>query len=135
MKLICFIFIFTIGLVVFGMSGQDTSPRRAGDKRAVIKFETTTLNLGEISFGSEGSCWFIFENTGKSPLVITSVMTTCDCAASSWPGKPVYPGKKDSIGVIYNTHNPGFFSKTLEVHSNAENSPTVLTIKGKVQQQ
>jgi hypothetical protein len=117
------------------MSRQDTFMRQAGENRAVIKFETTTLNLGEISFGSEGSCWFIFENTGKSPLVITSVMTTCDCAASSWPGKPVYPGKKDSIGVIYNTHNPGFFSKTLEVHSNAENSPTVLTIKGKVQQQ
>jgi len=132
MKQFCFIIIFTIGLVLWSIARQDTSNQGDGNNRPVIKFETTTLDLGEISFGSEGSCRFIFENTGKSPLILTSVMTTCDCAASSWPGKPVFPGKKDSIGVIYNTHNPGFFSKTLEVHSNAENSPTVLTIKGKI---
>jgi len=132
MKQICFIILLTIGLVLWSIARQYPSLQGKGDNRSVIKFETTTLDLGEISFGSEGYCQFIFENTGKSPLILTSVMTTCDCAASSWPRKPVYPGKKDSIGVIYNTHNPGFFSKTLEVYSNAENSPTVLTIKGKV---
>ncbi len=132
MKPFSFIVILVLGIVISGMMWQDPFLSIEDQGRPVIKFETTTLDLGEISYGSEGSCWFVLKNTGKSPLIITSVMTTCDCSASSWPKKPVYPDQTDSIGVIYNTHNSGFFSKTLDVHSNAKNSPTVLTIKGRI---
>jgi len=91
MKPFSFIVILVLGIVISGMMWQDPFLSIEDQGRPVIKFETTTLDLGEISYGSEGSCWFVLKNTGKSPLIITSVMTTCDCSASSWPKKPVYP--------------------------------------------
>lgn len=127
-----FIFLIAAGLSLPGIARQNQSEQEKDTNRAIISFEQTTLDLGEIPYSSKGNCWFHFQNTGKSPLILTSVMTTCDCAASSWPRKPVLPGKKDSIRVIYNTNTAGFFSKTLEVWSNAKNSPTILTVKGKI---
>ena len=43
------------------------------------------------------------------------------------------PGKTGEIGVRYNTNNPGGFTKTVTVTSNAVNEPRVVVkIKGNV---
>jgi len=127
--LILLMIIFNLGVV---SAQKEEIKEEENDTKLIIKFEKTTLDLGEVEYGSEGTCIFKFQNSGNKPIFLTSVMTSCDCTASSWPKKPVLQGRKDSITVIYNTHSKGFFSKSVEVYSNADNSPVILRIKGQV---
>lgn len=128
-SLILLMIIFNVGVI---SAQKEEFEKEEKDTKLIIKFKKTTLDLGEVEYGSEGTCNFIFQNPGNEPLFLTSVMTSCDCTASSWPKKPILSGKKDSIKIIYNTHSKGFFSKSVEVYSNADNSPVILRIKGKV---
>ncbi|MCB2222204.1 MAG: DUF1573 domain-containing protein [Bacteroidetes bacterium] len=50
----------------------------------------------------------------------------------AWPRQPVLPGESEVIVVRYNTKKVGTISKTISVYSNANKSPVVLRIKGKV---
>jgi len=103
------------------------------EKRPVITFEETTHNYGKIEYKGDGSCEFEFENTGKEPLLLTKVRSSCGCTVpKTWPKKPIKPGETGKIKVKYNTRIKGAFAKSIRVYSNAKNSPTRLTIKGKV---
>ena len=65
--------------------------------------------------------------------MVNVVRTTCGCTRPEWPEEPVAPGEKGKIGITYNTQIPGNFQKTITVYSNADDSPTKLMIKGKVE--
>jgi hypothetical protein len=100
---------------------------------------STTITFNKIlhDFGSinekDGvvSCKFEFVNSGKSPLIIQRVISSCDCATTDWTKEPIIPGSKNSITVYYNTKDrPGKFDKVITVYSNAETSTVVLHIKG-----
>ena len=111
--------------------GPDDNQKK--DKKApYIKFENIVYNYGTITQGSDGSCEFIFENTGKNPLVLSNVRPSCGCTVPKWSKEPIKSHKKSSIQVKYNTRRIGSFSKSITVTSNASNSPIVLIIKGKV---
>ena len=64
---------------------------------------------------------------------MANVKASCGCTTPSYTQKPVMPGKTGEIGVRYNTNNPGGFTKTVTVTSNAVNEPRVVVkIKGNV---
>lgn len=123
--LISIIFIATV-------SCSEKSGKKPGKKAAEIEFKDTNHDFGELKFGGDGSCEFIFTNTGKSPLILDNVKSTCGCTVPEWTREPVNASATGKIRVIYDTHRPGAFSKTLIVYSNASNSPVRLFIKGKV---
>ncbi|MFW6102026.1 MAG: DUF1573 domain-containing protein [Bacteroidota bacterium] len=114
------------------MAQEEESDSRRNPDQPVIKFEKATLDLGKVEYGGNATCRFEFENTGNKPLILTSVMSSCGSIAPAWPKKPVKPGEKDSLRVIYNTHSEGSFFKSVRVYSNAKNSPVRLKIKGEV---
>ncbi|MBS3772209.1 MAG: DUF1573 domain-containing protein [Bacteroidales bacterium] len=122
--------IFILGFI--GLAQEEEFDSRRNPDQPVIKFEKTTLDLGKVEYGGNATCRFEFENTGNKPLILTSVMSSCGSIAPAWPKKPVKPGEKDSLKVIYNTHSEGSFFKSVRVYSNAENSPVFLKIKGQV---
>ena len=99
---------------------------------AIISFTKTLHDYGTIKKDSDGTYDFTFTNTGKIPLVLSNVTSSCGCTIPSWPREPIAPGKSGQIKVKYNTANVGGFSKTITVNSNAKT--IVLTIKGSVQQ-
>ncbi len=120
-------------LTVSNSCSQGPEDNQKKDKRApFIKFENVVYNYGTIAQGSDGGCEFIFENTGKDPLVLSNVRPSCGCTVPKWSKEPIKSHKKSSIQVKYNTRRVGSFSKSITVTSNASNSPIVLTIKGKV---
>lgn len=113
------------------MAQNDNEGKEAN--RPVISFEETTHNYGTIEYKGDGSCEFTFENTGKEPLLLTKVRSSCGCTVpETWPKDPIKPGETGSIQVKYNTRIKGNFTKSIRVYSNAKNSPTRLIIKGKV---
>jgi hypothetical protein len=98
-----------------------------------IIFENPIYDYGTIPLNSAGECEFVFKNTGKTPLILSNVQSSCGCTVPSWPKEPVAMNTKGVIKVKYNTNRSGSFQKTITVSSNAKNSPIVLTIKGTVE--
>jgi len=95
--------------------------------------EDLTFNFGKLKQDSDGTHEFIFKNTGKDPLIITNVKSSCGCTVPTFPEAPVKKGETAKIHVKYDTHRIGVFTKTITVYSNAKNSPVKLHIKGEVE--
>jgi len=127
MKRIKILLIFFL-LPVFGFE-QFVSAQKGAPE---ITFEKMIYDYGTIEKNSDGTCEFIFKNTGKSPLILTNCKSTCGCTVPKCPQQPVMKGEKKKIVIKYNTKRIGSFTKTIIVYSNAKNSPSKLTIKGKV---
>ena len=100
---------------------------------AEMTFKYTDHNFGTVMSGSDVSYDFEFINTGKEPIVINNVSTSCGCTTPSWPREPIPSKGRAIIKVKYDSNRIGNFSKTITVYSNAKNSPVVLSIKGSVQ--
>jgi len=110
----------------------DNSLAKKNPNAPEIYFEKTTHNFGSILKGKDGSTEFILKNTGKGPLIVNNVETSCDCTTPQWPKEPVMPGKTAKIKVVYDTKKIGVFSKTITVSSNAITNKVELTIQGEV---
>ena len=110
-----------------------TTPAAAPDPNApTMKFETKEHDFGTFEQDGNGTYMFLFTNAGKEPLVIKEAHGSCGCTVPKWPHAPVNPGQTDTIKVTYDTHRVGVFVKTVTITSNANDSPNILTIKGKV---
>lgn len=97
-----------------------------------IEFSNKVINYGDIDYKADSNREFEFKNTGKEPLILTSVRASCGCTTPSWTREPVAPGAKGIIKVKYDTGRVGPFTKTITVQSNASNGTVTLQIKGKV---
>ncbi len=116
-----------IFLVSFSVNSQE--------KNAKIAFESEVHDFGKVKEeGGTVSCKFEFTNTGGSPLVINEVKASCGCTTPEYTEKPVMPGKKGYVRVIFNPANrPGTFNKSIVVRTNGVEAITVLRVKGDVQ--
>lgn len=96
-------------------------------------FEETIHDFGKIIQGEKVAFNYYFTNTGKSDLVITKVSTSCGCTVGNYPRKPVEPGEKAKIEVVFDSKSKkGFQNKTVTVLANTEPNSTKLYIKGVV---
>lgn len=100
--------------------------------KQVVAFKTMTIERNEIPYDSKEPFVFEFKNSGKTPLIITNVQTSCGCTAAEKPTEPIAKGKSSKIVVNYDTKRVGPFTKTITVTNNLSEEPIVLTIKGVV---
>ena len=100
--------------------------------KAAITFTADAFDFGTVPQNIPVTHVFSFKNTGKEPLILSSVTASCGCTTPEWPKEPVLPGATATIKATYNAANPGIFSKAITVVSNAATPQTVLTIKGDV---
>jgi hypothetical protein len=113
-----------LALAVAAPIWAQTASTKAG---AVIKFEKSTHDFGDIKQGDKVEESFSFTNTGTEPLVITNVEVTCGCTAPKWPRDPIAPGGKAEILVVFNSANKsGAQNKVVTVVSNAVNPEEAL---------
>jgi hypothetical protein len=101
-------------------------------KNASIAFAHTEHNFGTLQQKQKAGYDFVFTNTGKEPLIIQNVETSCGCTVPEWTKQPVKPGEKGKIRIKYDTSYPGTFSKSITVYYNGKNSPAHLKIRGNV---
>jgi hypothetical protein len=94
---------------------------------AVIKFEKSTHDFGDMKQGDKVEEVFRFTNTGTEPLVITNVEVSCGCTVPKWPRDPIAPGGKGEILVVFNSAGKsGAQNKVVTVVSNASNPEAAL---------
>ena len=98
----------------------------------VISFEKLTHDFGSVKQGTPVTFEFVFTNTGKQPLLLSEPRSSCGCTVPTYPKEPIMPGQKKSVKITFDAEKEGEFSKQVNILSNAENSPVVLVVKGKV---
>ena len=97
-----------------------------------IKWQSETIDLGEVEQGKPVSAYFELENTGSVPLIISRVKTSCGCTVSDYERDPILPGETSKIKATYNAKAKGAFNKTITVYANTESGNKLLVLKGKV---
>ncbi|MCK4879290.1 MAG: DUF1573 domain-containing protein, partial [Bacteroidales bacterium] len=70
--------------------------------QSVMVFDTLIHDFGTIIEGERVVCYFDYRNEGGEDLLITSVEATCGCTTPDWSRKPLKPGKKGSLEIIFN---------------------------------
>ncbi len=131
------IFLLSVAFMMTALFVQAQDQPKAAEqtvnkKAPTITFKETEFDFGTIEYGASGTHEFEFKNTGKEPLLVSHVGTSCGCTVPDWTKDPVNKGKSGKITATYDTKRIGPFTKTLTVTSNAKNTPVTLTIKGTV---
>ncbi|MFP4093935.1 MAG: DUF1573 domain-containing protein [Cyclobacteriaceae bacterium] len=88
-----------------------------------ITFLESSHDFGDIEQGTKVNHVFEFENSGTEPLILSNVLTTCGCTATSWPREPIVPGEGGKIAVSFNSAGKmGKQNKVVTIVSNAVNA-------------
>ena len=123
-----FLLIFCLLACAISFSQELAPNSNAGE----LSFKTEEIDYGKIQQNDNGERIFTFTNTGKSPIVISTIKTSCGCTVPAYSKAPVLPGQTSEIKVKYATNRMGAFNKTITVISNASESNKILRIKGEV---
>ena len=128
-----FLTILSVVILATALSCSQSNNGNSDKKAAAeITFQETEHDFGTIEQHSKAEHAFIFRNTGKEPLIVNNVQTSCGCTVPDWSRDPVGKKKLGLVKVHYRTEVPGSFTKSIRVYSNASNSPVVLKITGMV---
>jgi len=112
-------------------AGNTTASDTTGT--AFIKFTETEHDFGKVKSGERIGCFFNYENTGDADLVVTSASASCGCTVPKYDRKPVPPGGKGTLEVVFDTSGrEGMQTKTIVIQSNAENNLVILRIIAEV---
>src|SRR5690606_9919822 len=65
----------------------------------IVEVENATYTFGEAKEGDKVTHEYAFTNTGKTPLIISSVNASCGCTTPNYPKQPIKPGESAKIEV------------------------------------
>jgi len=125
--------IVMIAIAITTVNAQDAASIPQNPNGPDIKFVNAVHDYGTIIQGADGNCEFKFKNTGKEPLILSNVVSSCGCTVPSWNREPIIPGKEGIIKVKYDTNRIGMIGKQITVMSNAKTDRVVLQITGKIE--
>jgi len=95
----------------------------------VITFDRTDHDFGEIENGTPVETVFSYTNTGKAPLVITDIKSSCGCTVpQDWSKEPLAPGASANFTVKFNGKGANKVSKTVTVTANTEKGTETVKI-------
>lgn len=95
-----------------------------------VSVNQTVIDFGSFPKNEKQERSFVLTNTGKGLLVVHDVTTSCGCTKVEYSKQPVRPGETLELKVIYEAEDTGYFSKTVTVYCNVENSPLRLKVRG-----
>ena len=96
-------------------------------KKTTLKFTAVEHDFGQVKEGEKVTHVFEVLNTGKADLFLQSVRPSCGCTTPRYEQKPIRPGKKGTIEVVFDTKGrPGKQRKSVMVVTNTEPPNTVL---------
>jgi hypothetical protein len=127
-----FLLLVAIGFSFGSFAQEAKKEKKAKKQKAPITFKETVIERNGIKYGADETFTFEFKNTGKTPIVVTNVGTSCGCTTAKKPEEPIKPGKTGVIVVKYDTKRVGNFTKEINVTTNVQPEPIKLQIKGSV---
>ncbi|RFM28466.1 DUF1573 domain-containing protein [Deminuibacter soli] len=99
-----------------------------------IQWYDTVQNFGTLKEGDSVRVKFRFKNTGKRPLFLSNIRSSCGCTVPSFPEKPIFSGEEDTLVATFNSEgHPGAARKGITITSNTNNGTVhVLYLVGNV---
>nr|AOE06919.1 conserved hypothetical protein [uncultured bacterium] len=86
-----------------------------------INFDKTSHDFGEIDNGTAVETVFSYTNSGRSPLVVTDIKSSCGCTVpQGWSKEPLMPGESSQFTVKFNGKGANKVSKTITLTTNTE---------------
>jgi hypothetical protein len=82
---------------------SDAKPAAENKNAPSMKFKEEEFNFGTIKQGEKVVHEFVFENTGKEPLMITEAHGSCGCTVPDYPKEPIMKGEKKVIKVTFDS--------------------------------
>ena len=83
-----------------------------------LSVKETAFDFGTIPQGKPVYHFFEVTNTGKDPMVISNVQTSCGCTTPEWSKEPIAPGGTAKVRVGYNAAGEGHFEKYITIMYN-----------------
>jgi len=80
----------------------------------ILKFEPTTIDLGEIHRGDKFIREVTLTNITNSPVTIARAFATCGCTVPGIPEAPIPPGESVTVEIEYLAQNPGLADTTVQ---------------------
>jgi hypothetical protein len=97
---------------------------------AVMTFDKTFHDFGQITQGTPQQTVFTFTNTGDAPLIITDATSSCGCTIPDYPkNTPIAPGQQGKMVVNFNGSGQNQVTKTINVQANTANGSELLKIQ------
>ena len=120
----------------YSAQAQTTAPAAVGPVAGpAITFEESKYDFGSVAQGGTVTHVFKFKNTGKAPLIVSNIGTSCGCTIPEWTKAPIAPGKTGSITAHFNsTGKFGMQNKVLTIESNATAGSTTVSLVGEVKE-
>lgn len=134
-------------LVVLTSCKQDPSKKIASENVAVaaerdavsgdfpvITFDKTEHDFGTIKKGTPAETIFKYTNTGKAPLVVTDIKSSCGCTVpKGWTKDPLAVGESAEFTVKFNGSGQNKVSKTVTITANTEKGTETVKISAFVE--
>ena len=98
----------------------------------VAKFETETINQGNLKLNDPKEVKFVITNISKEPLIIEQANPTCGCTMGDYTKSPIAPGATGFVSAKFNAATPGHFNKTMSVKFAGIDELKNITISGDV---
>ena len=97
-------------------------------KKTTLKFVALEHDFGMVKEGEKVKHVFEVLNTGEADLLLQDVRPSCGCTSPNYDKKPIRPGRKGTIEVVFDTKGrPGNQRKTVMVVTNTVPPNTVLS--------
>ena len=107
-----------------------TERDQAAKKVAIMSFDKTFHDFGQIAQGTPQETIFTFTNTGDAPLIITNATSSCGCTIPEYPkNTPIAPGESGKLVVKFNGSGQNQVTKTINVQANTANGTEMLKIQ------
>jgi len=95
-----------------------------------ISFEEEEHDFGTIVNGTPVETIFKYTNTGKSPLVVSNIKSSCGCTVpQDWNKEPLAPGQSAQFTVKFNGKGANQVTKTVTLTTNTEAGTETVKIK------
>lgn len=127
------LFLFVIALLPFNSCKEKATEKikqenveSAAERDSQIVFPTISFDkvmhdFGEIENGTPVETVFSYTNSGRSPLVVTDIKSTCGCTVpQGWSKEPLMPGESSQFSVKFNGKGANKVSKTVTLTTNTE---------------
>jgi hypothetical protein len=118
-----------------GNNSSVSAVNKVNNEAVKIVFNNYEHDFGKVAEGEKIGYTFTFGNEGTEDLVITSAITSCGCTVPKYDKKPIPPGGKGDLEVVFDTSGrKGIQTKTISVKSNASTPVVILKITAEVVQ-
>lgn len=92
------------------------------------------FDFGKIKKGDKVEHVYEVTNTGKNPLIISSVVPTCGCTVPEFTKDPIMPGQKGKVTLKFDSTNfQGIVHKTAQLYANVSQVPIELKFTANIQ--